>query len=212
MKNRYVFGGAAALAVLPVLYVIFPKSKLDDSIRGFETWEPTAEAIATAVGRSPGGKWDDERHTKFAELFKSRFRERQIAVGVKFEDDRVVRLLCAALIPRWDMARMAEQLANEVKGVFGRACRVDIYETYISSPHRKVAEANWNKSGDRLNVQFGYYPNNTMKTLAEMRAFRPYVLDSWFQQLPLEARALAAAARRMSSRPGIPRIVRPAVD
>lgn len=211
MKNRYVFGGVAALAVLPVLYVLFPKQASSDSILGCETWPPTAAEIAAAVGSGGAGRFDDERHTRFAEMFKSRFREKQIAVGVKFEDDRVVRLLCAAVIPRWDMARIATQLSNEAKTAFGRAYRVDIYETYISSAHRKVAEGEWDEKSERVQILFREFPYSSMDLQREMRSFRPFVLNAWFRQLPQPARRLVFMPRRMTPPAMAPEMLRPAI-
>jgi hypothetical protein len=154
MRAYYMAGGGFVAAVLVGLYLFVPRSPGPDIGAASRAWPPTPAAIARAVGPAGAGSYLDARHRQFADMFKQRYRDQQIAVGVRFMSDTRVKLMCAALIPRWDMAHIAMELRREAKDVFGMPFDVDIYETYISTRQRKLAELRPRPGSDRVTVRF----------------------------------------------------------
>lgn len=117
-------------------------------------WRPTAADIAAAVGSGATGRFSDTRHDRFASLFKQRYRDRGLAVGLRFLSDRRLKVMCAAMMPRWDMAHVALKAHEETRALFGRPYDVDIYETYISAMQRKVAELRADGADGAVTVRF----------------------------------------------------------
>ena len=154
MRARYIlpFGGLCAL--LPLLYFLAPIPQRPDNIGEFSGWSPTESEIAKAVGSGPSGSFTDDRHTKFGRMFQQRFRNKEIAVALRFTGEDRAKLSCAAFIPRWDMARVAVAAHKEIKQAFGRPVTVDIYETYISLLPRKLAELHEDPATGHITVDF----------------------------------------------------------
>ena len=140
MRFRQALPMVGILCVVPSMYFLFPRKPDTDSIGDFESWAPSPTEIANAVGPGRGGRFDDARHVEFAQLFQQRFRGHSLAVGLKFMDSHTLKAMFAPTIPRWDMARVAVQAEGEARKVFGENLNVDIYETYITAPMRKLAE------------------------------------------------------------------------
>jgi hypothetical protein len=139
MRFRNLLPVGAACAVLPLIYFLYPRYNDHDNIGEFVGWKPTPPEIAKAVGKG-GGPFDDARHKQFSKIFQQRFRDHEIAVGVHFVDDKTLKLMCGAVVPRWDMSRVAVQLHNEAYALFGVDYKVNIYETYISRRMKKLGE------------------------------------------------------------------------
>jgi hypothetical protein len=116
------------------------------------SWEPTLQSISGSLGEA-GGVWNDARHREFGDRFTERFRTHRIPVRARYIARNLIQLQCGATIPRWEMSRIAVQLHDEAKALFGENSDVDIYETYISIRRCKVAELRTQPNG-RLLVRF----------------------------------------------------------
>lgn len=186
--RRVLFLGGAALALL-VLYSLFSRGSEEGDFTAFETWSPTPAEIARAVGKGETGRFDDERHQQFARLFQKRFRDRQIAIGLRFKDENTLKVMCAALTPRWYMARVGVQAYHEAHNVFGRSYNVDIYETYISLRQKKVAEVRPIRDSARLLVNFD--PRFEQAYNASLRRLTPEEIKARMKErLELERRMI----------------------
>ncbi len=140
--------------ILPLLYYLIPRSSEAESIGEDATWQPTLTEIATAIGNGPDAGFKDTRHKQFARLFQQRFRNQQHAVGVKFVSDDKMKAMFAPIIPRWDMARVAVNAESEAHRLFGHHFDVDIFETYITSPMKKLAELRVDPRSGNRTVRF----------------------------------------------------------
>jgi len=154
MRYRYVLPCVGVVIIVFALYLFLPRSEKGDNIGDFEGWKPTPAEIAAVVGKSGAGVYDDERHRKFAEMFKQRYRDQSYAVGMKFLSDAKIKLMFAATIPRWDMVRVAAQADREAWEIFGKHYQIDIYETYISIRQRKLAEVRFDPKTNRHRAYF----------------------------------------------------------
>ncbi len=104
----------------------------------FEAWEPSTEQIVAAVESLGGSALEADRRLLFEQLFTSRFRRHVMAVRLKWRSEREVDLLCAAAIPKSEMARMAFMAYADGYVALGYPLRVHIYESYILAPKRRV--------------------------------------------------------------------------
>jgi hypothetical protein len=149
---------------------MFPKEPDSEGVGDFRTWEPSVQEVVVRVGRALGGRFDDERHTRFTQMFQDRFRAHDLAVGLKFIDNNTLKAMFAPTIPRWDMARVAVQAESEAFALFGRSIRVDIYETYITAPMPKLAEVRRTSPTGPVQVRFD--PRFKIQQMNERRAKR----------------------------------------
>lgn len=142
VRHLAVLGVLLAAAGLFIFaYPRFRPRAAADSIASSSAWPPSYGEIRARVGDSGRGEFDDSRHNLFAAMFQDRYRQhRHQAYGVKFDGPREIRLMGDAQIPRWEMARVALELHREATEVFHSPFDVDVYETYISVPARKLAE------------------------------------------------------------------------
>src|SRR5687768_7073612 len=154
MRVRRALPVVGLFAIAPVAYFLFPRPVEGDGIGDFEKWTPGLHEISGQVGVGDRGRFDDARHLKFTRMFQERFRNHDHAVGLKFLDDNTLKAMFAPVIPRWDMARVSVQAESEARAVFGRSFNVDIYETYITAPMRKMAELRRNKPDGPVEVRF----------------------------------------------------------
>ncbi|MEP6755267.1 MAG: hypothetical protein ABJA67_07190 [Chthonomonadales bacterium] len=146
MAGKY----AAVLVALPVAVVVYwamqaryiPKNE----ISGFESWTPSSSEIAATVEATKDKKFEAKMEI-FCREFKSRFRQRQVAVSEQFEGKSSIKLLCAAVMPKWDMAKIAESLSQEASDIFKTPISVTIYETYISMAMKEVGVLTRDQSG-----------------------------------------------------------------
>jgi hypothetical protein len=153
MRWRQIIPLVGVIAVLPLLYLLFPKQEAADALGDFRGWKPSHAEILRQVGKGTG-VYSDARHTSFARLFQQRFRNHEHAVGLKFVSNRKMKTMFAPLIPRWDMARVAVAARQEARDVFGVDYDVDIYETYITAPMRKIGELRFEPGSPRVRVVF----------------------------------------------------------
>ncbi|MCS6829889.1 MAG: hypothetical protein RMM08_05425 [Armatimonadota bacterium] len=102
------------------------------------TWEPTTAQIRTQL--DPGAS-ALERKQHYGRLFRSRYRNKDMAVNLRVDKKGVFYLECAATIPTWDKALIAHQAWSEIRELFDEQPRVIIYESYIGTFSRRVGEA-----------------------------------------------------------------------
>src|SRR5205807_8302863 len=129
-----------ALGVLPAIYFLIPRSLSGRGLADVGSSRPTAEEIVQAVGRRSGGVFTDQRHVTFCKMFQQRYRNLEQAVGIKFLSEGKIKAMYAPIIPRWDMAEVGCEVRREAEDVFKRPYEVDLYETYITAPMKKVGE------------------------------------------------------------------------
>ena len=139
-----------ALAMIPLgiyfgLYV-WSHQKPPAELEGIDNWTPTAEAVAASV-RAAVPATEEARKNTFCAEFKKRFRDKQVAVTAKFNSPTTLKLLCAAVMPKWDMLRVAAALSTEATENFGHPFNVTIFETYISAEMKEVGELTRTASG-----------------------------------------------------------------
>ena len=140
MQSRQFLPFLGIVGMVPLFYFLYPRSDPPNDVGIFDDWTPTPPQLALAVGKSPGGTFDDDRHRHFARMFQQRYRDHEHAIGVKFITPTKIKAMFAPIIPRWDMARVAIQARREASDIFGTAYDVDIYETYITARMRKLGE------------------------------------------------------------------------
>jgi hypothetical protein len=165
LRQWLSIGGCCAL--VPIAYFAVPG--LSDTVHGYSrlsqadqtgireaaTWEPKPEEIASAVVVGQPGDYTDARHTQFASMFQQRYRGHSLAVAVRFLSNTRIKVLCAAVMPRWDMARVALQIHEEAQKVFGGTdYEVDIFETYISARHLKIGELRTDADSGKSRIDF----------------------------------------------------------
>ena len=116
------------------------------ALEGVDAWSPTPQAIVASVRNASPSTLEVKRDV-FCTEFKKRFRDQQVAVMVRFESPTSFKLLCAAVMPKWDMLRVAYALSTEAEKIFGAKFHVSIYETYISAEMKLVGELTHSLSG-----------------------------------------------------------------
>lgn len=102
------------------------------------TWEPTTAQIRAQLDPNAS---PFQRKQRYGHLFRSRYRNKGMAVNLRVDKDGVFYLECAATIPTWDKALIAHQAWSEIRDLFGENPRVLIYESYIGTVSRWVGEA-----------------------------------------------------------------------
>jgi len=158
VRNRYLLALGALSVAFPIVVFVLPRLFMPhiphDTIGDDTGWSPTPSEIAAAVSKSGPGDFRDSRHAKFAELFKSRYRRQQKAVGIRFDAPGHLKIMFAALTPRWDMAHVSVEAAREATSCFGVPFQLDVYETFISSPELKLAEVRQDAGNSPISVWF----------------------------------------------------------
>jgi hypothetical protein len=154
MRPPAIAAGIAVCIAAPVMYFTNQIKPPSDSIPDFGQWNPTAQEIHAKLDKATFKGTPEERSGEFLKQFKSRFRQRQIAVNVKFPPEGGIKVYCAANIPHQDMARIGIAALKEAEALFGPKMPAEIYETYISLPSRKIANIERAASGDRLQIEF----------------------------------------------------------
>ncbi|MCX6361591.1 MAG: hypothetical protein NT029_17445 [Armatimonadetes bacterium] len=156
--RRLVLSGLAMLAlVLAGVMGYVAWTRRPPAALEFEAWEPSTAQIVAAVESLGEAATDAERSDVFERLFTSRFRKHVMAVRLKRRSAREVDLLCAAAVPKSDMARMAFLAYADGYVVLGYPLRVHIYETYILAPRRRVGILEPVEAGGRPTVRFDLY-------------------------------------------------------
>lgn len=99
------------------------------------TWEPTTEQIRAQLDRSQS-TYQQKQH--YSKLFRRRYRQKNMPVNLRVDKDGRFYLECAATIPTWDKALIAQQAWHEIQKLFAEKPEVRIYESYIGVPSRWV--------------------------------------------------------------------------
>lgn len=86
--------------------------------------------------------------------FQERYRSNGLAVAVRFGPKGKVRLLCGATLARWQMARIAITLHDELQSLFGHSGDIDIYVTYIVKQVQHIGVARELTPGKPLSINF----------------------------------------------------------
>lgn len=107
-------------------------------LSNLSSWEPTTDQIRSQLDTDASLL---ERKQQYGRLFRSRYRNRDMAVNLRVDKQGVFYLECAATIPTWDKALIAHQAWSEIHSLFGESPRVFIYESYIGTLSRRVGEA-----------------------------------------------------------------------
>jgi hypothetical protein len=156
MRAYRLVGLFCVAAVVPIVWSMIPRAQSlePEPVLADSAWKPTAAEVAMKVGRGAGGSFNDSRHLRFGNLFKNRYREKQYAVGLKFESDKRIKAMFAPNMPRWYMAHVAVKALDEARHVFQRDFVVDIYETYITAPMRKLGEVHSVADRPQVSVLF----------------------------------------------------------
>lgn len=147
---------ATILVVVPVALVVYwamqSRYTVQNGMNGYESWSPTPVAVAQTVASLKNQSINSRMET-FCKEFKERFRNKQVAVSEQFESSSSIKLLCAAVMPKWDMARIAEALSSEASDIFKKPIAVSIYETYISMEMKQVGALTRDNLGV-MNIDF----------------------------------------------------------
>lgn len=106
-------------------------------LSGVSSWEPTLAQIRDQIDPQETAH---ARKQQFTQLFRNRYRSRDLAVSLKVDKQGVFYLECAATIPTWDKALIAHQAWAEIRALFGEQPRMIIYESYIGTSSRRVGE------------------------------------------------------------------------
>ena len=125
---------AAAVAVLRLM-----QPAQDHGLQGYERWEPTSRRVTQSVSGLGPTATAEERCALFESMFTKRFRDQGMAVKVRQRAPDELNLLCAASIPRTDVAHMAQMVYTDALAALGRPHRIHVYETFIFAPRRRVA-------------------------------------------------------------------------
>jgi len=127
---------------------------LDTGPRNMASWDPTVHEILQTmpVGHIAEG---DERVERFNRLLTTRYRQRLLAVRVILHPPDRIEIRCGANINRRVMARIAVQTESDAHTLFSRPFDVDVYETYVAAPKRKIAELRRNGPASRPTLTFG---------------------------------------------------------
>lgn len=134
-----VAGGAAILALAtyrPIQHETIP------DLSDVSSWEPTLAQIRDQIDQQGTVQ---ARKRQYAQLFRDRYRSRDLAVNLRVDEQGVFYLECAATIPTWDKARIAHQAWAEIRELFEERPRVLIYESYIGTFSRRVGEVRTSK-------------------------------------------------------------------
>ncbi len=154
MRFLRIIPVVGVVGIVPLVWVMMPRADINPVMGSDTGWRPTPAEVAAAVGPGGAGSYQDARHNQFGDLFKKRYRERGFAVGIRFESDNRIKAMFAPMIPRWDMSRVAVEARTEAQGIFKHPFDVDIYETYITSPMKKLAEVRAVPGSDQPQVKF----------------------------------------------------------
>jgi hypothetical protein len=137
---------AIALAVGTAgVYLFYQRTLPNDPLDDFTSWPPDSAAIKKSLDADvtvTGAEGDRVRHEEFAKLFQSRFRthDPEVAIGLRVLGPDMLKLMCPARMEPWNLDRVAMSAWRQARDVLGHSYNIDIYETYIGSPPRKIGE------------------------------------------------------------------------
>lgn len=128
-------GGAVCYKVMTYDPVSQQQAPVD--LADVQTWKPDLAEIRSQLEAIPS---EMHRKKRYGELFKQRYRQKDMPVNLRVDSKGTFYLECAATIPTWDKSVIASQAWREIRLLFGEAPRLLIYESYIGAASRWVGE------------------------------------------------------------------------
>ena len=165
MKPRWI-----VLISLVLLGLLSYYYHLDDQRReastsygGFAEWPPNAGAIRQKLAPLEGTADPNKvtpRHKQYALLFEGRFRKHDppLAIGMKFLDGKLIKLMCPARMEPWIIDTVALSAWRESGAAFGHSYDIDIYETFIGMPPVQIGRLRPQANDPRAAVIRYAYP------------------------------------------------------
>lgn len=127
-----------AVAIIRLATYSPPAEDASAELNRIDLWEPTIEQIKAELRRVSSRQ---EQKQAYGHLFRTRYRRKNIPVNLRVDKQGAFYLECAATIPTWDKALIAQQAWQEIRELFGQGPQVLIYESYIGVPSRWVGIA-----------------------------------------------------------------------
>ena len=171
VKVRPNAGRSMRRATLPLVVGLLGALLIAGLARQMSDWEPTTASLRKVIRPGPL-VIGDTRAEEFNRRLTRRYRERLLAVRVILHPPDRIEIRCGANIPRHMMARIAVQTEGDARALFGRPFDVDVYETYVAAPKRKVAEMRTSGRSGRARLIFDRYSDSGRKSIPDRNA--PY--------------------------------------
>lgn len=127
-----------AVAIISVATYTPPAEDTSAELDRIDRWEPTTEQVKAELRHVSSIQ---EQKQAYGRLFRTRYRRKNIPVNLRADNQGTFYLECAATIPTWDKAIIAQQAWREIRELFGQEPQVFIYESYIGVPSRWVGTA-----------------------------------------------------------------------
>ena len=146
MRYIWFLGATAACSgVFCLSYLAWRQTPESDQMDYILALSPNAATIHNQLASAPT-LTKTKRQELFAELFTTRFRKHdsKMAVRARFvaaQNGRShIKLMCPARLEPWNMDRLALATWREAKDCLGETCDIDVYETFVYAPSRKIGE------------------------------------------------------------------------
>lgn len=141
-RIRIVLISIVLLGVMGGGYLFYASALDKTTSVDLSNWEPNARTIKNKIEQSTSVNDEKSRREIFIEQFQRRFRSRAvpIPVGLKFQEDDIIKLMLPARMEPWDMDRVAMAAWRETRNVMGHPFKIDMYVTFIGTPVVKVGE------------------------------------------------------------------------
>ena len=146
MRSRKLL--LTSIFMIPSLGSFVYMAQRQDSIvpEPFGAWSPSPAAIRQELGPPLAQPFDSAaqqaRRRVFAQRFKDRYRSHtpQYAVHLNFMNDHCIKLQTPARMEPWNVDKIALAAWEEARANFGHSFDIEVYETYICAPIRKIGE------------------------------------------------------------------------
>lgn len=146
MRYLWILGAMGACSgLLCIGFFMWPRAAETDQIDYFMTLSPNSAMIRSQIAALPALS-QTKRQALFAESFTKRFRNHddKMAVRARFvkspDGSSHIKLMCPARLEPWTMDRLALATWREAKFCLGQNCDIDVYETFVYAPSRKIGE------------------------------------------------------------------------
>ena len=146
MRYIWILGAMGACSgLLCIGFFMWPRAVETDQLDYIMTLSPNSTMIRSQIAALPA-RSQAKRQAFFAESFTKRFRnhDEKMAVRARFVESsngtNHIKLMCPARLEPWTMDRLALVTWREAKYCLGQNCDIDVYETFIYAPSRKIGE------------------------------------------------------------------------